>query len=317
MAELKNTFSWSFSAAEDFEECRRKRYWSKYAAWNGWAERAPERARTAYRLNKMESRFSLQGRAVEMAVLWVLREGQAGRRVSADEAYQQIARPYLNKRWKESRDKVWRANPKAHCCLHEHYYPDLHQTPEKEWTAALSERVTRCIVHFIEKVLPRLEHVRPEQEVAIATPGQGGDPEYVEWNGVKIYAIPDYVYRVDEQWHIHDWKTGKPKIEHKDQLAIYGLWAHLKHGVAPERITVYLEYLNEGIVAGEALTAGRLEEVRAFIRNSIADMSDYLEDGDLKRNAPLPQPDWDLAPTRGPCRTCNFYELCRPEFDME
>jgi hypothetical protein len=49
----------------------------------------------------------------------------------------------------------------------------------------------------------------------------------------------------------------------------------------------------------------------------MADMADYLEDGDLRRNTPLAKEDWDLAPSRKPCRSCNFYELCLPEFDPE
>jgi len=315
MAELKNTFSWSFSAAGDFDECRRKRYWSKYGMWKGWDPKASELQRKAYRFNKMDNRYSLQGNAVEYAVMWVLRQKQEGKDVTADEAYEQIAKPFLNKSWKESRDGTWQADPKRHCCLHEHYYPDLNPTPEKEWTAALAEHTKLCIANFIERVLPRLEHVKPEQEVDIATPEKGGDPESFEFEGTKIYAIPDYVYRVDDQWHIHDWKSGKSRPEHKQQLVLYGLWANLKHGVPPENVFVYIEYLRDGVVALQQLTDRDLETVKAQIRDSVTDMTGYLVDGDTQRNAALPREEWDLAPTRSPCRRCNFYELCEPEFE--
>lgn len=317
MAELINKFSWSFSAAEDFEECRRKRYWSKYASWKGWDAKASEVQRKAYRLNKMENRFTLQGRAVELAVRWVLRQTQQGQTVTLEQAYEQIARPFLNQAWKESKEKLWQGDPKNRRCLHEHYYPELHTKPEKEWIAALTEQVKRCIANFVAQVLPRLAGIRPDQEVAIADPEKAGDPESFELEGLKVYAIPDYVYHVEDQWHIHDWKSGRPKLEHQDQLAVYGLWANLKHQVPPEDILVYLEYLNEGVVACEPVTSEMLENIKEKIRVSVADMADYLEGGDRKRNLPLPREDWDLAPTRQPCRSCKFYELCKPEFEPE
>ena len=72
MAELKNTFSWSFSAGSDFDDCRRRRYWNKYGMWGGWGRNAPAESQLAYRLNKMNNRYSLQGQAAEEAVMWVL-----------------------------------------------------------------------------------------------------------------------------------------------------------------------------------------------------------------------------------------------------
>ena len=84
MAELKNTFSWSFSASSDFEDCRRKRYWAKYAMWGGWERNAEPLQKAAYRLTKMDSRFSLRGQAAEEAVLYALRETQRGNAVTVD-----------------------------------------------------------------------------------------------------------------------------------------------------------------------------------------------------------------------------------------
>ena len=130
--ELKNRFSWSFSSASDFEECRRKRYWSKYAMWGGWSPDASEVQRTAYRLNKMSNRFGLQGDAVERAVLWVLRQKQEGKDATMTEAYAKRARPFLLGSWEESQQGLWRKDPKRYCCLHEHYYGKLTEDKERE-----------------------------------------------------------------------------------------------------------------------------------------------------------------------------------------
>lgn len=312
MAKLKNTFSWSFSSASDFEECRRKRYWSKYGMWGGWERNATEVQRKAYQLNKMDNRFSLQGNAVEETIMWVLRQAQAGQDVTADQAYEQVARPYLNRRWKESKDRQWAKSPKQYCCLREHYYGDGGGPADKEWTARVIEITRQCIAHFIERVLPRLAHVRVDQEVAISTQG---DPESFAFEGTKVYAIPDYVYRADDQWHIHDWKSGRAKPEHKMQLALYGLWANVKHGVAPESIFIYLEYLQEGVMAYEQVTPGILDEARDYIRTSVIDMTDYLVDADTSRNEAVSKDEWELAADPRSCRFCNFYELCADELD--
>ncbi len=314
MAPLANSFSWSHSAAEDFDACRRKRYWSKYGAWGGWDKQATPTQRKAYQLGKMNNIFSLQGLGAERAVLWALRQLQSGKIVTADDAYEQAARPYLNQAWSESKRRDWQANPKQYCCLREHYYGEWDKAAETEKTAALTAAVKKCLGHFVERVWPRLREVRPEHEVPIAIPG-GGDPESFTLDNIKIYAIPDYVYRRDAQIHIHDWKAGQVKPEHENQLALYGLWAHEKQHVAPDDIFIYIEYLQPGQVAVGQMNAARLEQMRDHVRASVLDMAEYLVDGDTRRNAPRPREEWELACDRTLCQHCNFLELCRPELE--
>ena len=316
MAELKNTFSWSFSAAEDFNECRRRRYWAKYAMWGGWGERATELQKTAYRLAKMENRFSILGNAVERSVMWVLREKQAGRDVDVDPAYEAEARPYLNRCWSDSKKEHWRQNPKKFCCLREHYYREVDQAAEKDIVERIISQTKVCIRHFIESVLPRVGGIPREREVAIARI-DAGDPESFLFDGVKVYAIPDHVYSDGDLLHIHDWKAGHEKDRHNDQVALYGLWANIKHGFVPENIRMHLEYLNAGRTATVALTRERLELVKNTVRESISEMAEYLVDNDLSRNEPLPKEDWELTADSGTCRQCNFYELCKPELGRE
>lgn len=316
MGELKNTFSWSFSAANDFEECRRRRYWSKYGMWGGWDSHAPELAQKAYQLNKMDNIYSLRGTAAEMAVMCALRHLQDGEEVTVDAIYQKAARPYLNKCWKESKEKQWRINAKRHCCLREHYYNEWDAQAEKEQTVRAMDHIKMCITNFIERVWPRLTTVKRGDELVIAQPDQG-DPEHFTYNGIKIYSIPDYGYHREHQVHIHDWKSGRVRAEHREQLCLYGLWAHTKLDVPPESILAYDEYLAEGKVAVEQLSAGHLDEVRGRIDESVMDMAEYLLDGDIQRNMPLAREEWDLAPDTQICRRCNFFELCRKEIEGE
>lgn len=314
MAELVNIFSWSISARDDFAQCRRRRYWAKYAMWNGWKEQASELQRIAYRLAKMENRFTLQGNAVERAVMWALRERQAGRTVTADQAYEAAAKPYLNQCWSESRNKLWQANPKKYCCLHEHYYAALYREPAEAMTGRMIAQVKQCLGNFLEKVLPGLGAVRPEQELRIETIG-AGDPESFRLDEIKVYAIPDYAYRADNRLHIHDWKAGNPRPAHREQMAIYGLWANRKHRIPADQIWVHLEYLQAGNTVSTDLKEADLESARRLVAESVAEMAEYLEGGDLRRNAPLPKDDWEMSPDLSDCERCNFYELCKPELD--
>ncbi len=313
MAELKNEFSWSFSASEDFDECRRRRYWSKYAMWGGWGEGATELQKTAYRLSKMANRFSILGDAVERAVMWVLRQKQAGCDATVDGAYEAEAKPYLNRCWAESKKQLWRQNPKACCCLREHYYGELDAAREKEAVGQMIVRAKTCIRNFMESVLPRIGGIPREQEVPVARAGAGSAESFL-YEGIKVYAIPDHVYNDGELTHIHDWKSGREKESHNDQLALYALWANARHGRAPENIRTHIEYLASGRTATVAVTAERIEQVKERIRASADEMAEYLVEGDRARNEPLPAEEWELTAGRGACRNCNFLELCKPEF---
>lgn len=315
MAELINTFSWSISARDDFETCPRRRYWAKYAMWGGWKANAPPLARAAYRLSKMENRFTLQGNAVERALRWMLRQAQMGQSVTASQAYEAAAKPFLNQCWQESKKKLYQANPKRHCCLHEHYYPAHHQTPEAEMPARMTAQIRLCLENFLSGSLSSLSKVRPEQELPIAQV-EAGDPESFPFEDVKVYAIPDYVYRQEDFLHIHDWKAGSAKPAHRDQMNIYGLWANTKHAQAPVRIQVHLEYLAQGQTESATLSATDLEQAKALIRESVVAMAEYLVGGDPHRNQPLPKEDWELSADLDTCRHCNFYELCKDELAL-
>ncbi len=314
MAELINNFSWSISAREDFAECHRRRYWAKYAMWNGWKENASPIQRAAYRLSKMENRFTLLGNAVELGVNWLIRAQQEGRSASMEEAYEAAAKPYLNKCWGESVKQLWKNNPKKFCCLREHYYSSLGKEKEKEMTAEMIVRIKLCLANFIAKVLPGLSPVKKEQEIAISTVA-AGDPESFAMERVKIYAIPDYAYLRDGMMHIHDWKSGGARASHKDQMAIYGLWAAVKHKIAPEKVNIHLEYLSAGATDSQKLTQDSLLKAQELISDSVNEMAEYLVDGDLRRNEALPKDDWELSADMNVCHKCNFYELCKPELE--
>lgn len=283
--------------------------------WGGWEKNAAPKTKQAYRLNKMTNRWGIMGVATEETIMRVLRQHQAGNPITAEEAYEKVARPFLIRCWKESRNGDWKQKPKQFCCLHGHYYNTM--TDEKAAIGAIREQVMNCTQNFIEKVLPRIEKITFEQEIRIQTPEQGGDPENITWNNVKMYVIPDYAYRIGNQMHIHDWKAGKIKESHRDQLAGYALWAEVKYNEKIEDTFLYVEYLNEGQVLPFQLKTEEFDKQKSRIEASVAEMSEYLVDFDREKNEPLPKEEWELAADPNSCKLCKFYELCRLEQELE
>lgn len=312
MGALQNIFTWSFSAANDFDLCRRKRYWSKYGAWGGWDKKAPPEAQKAYQLNKMDNIYSLQGQAAENAVMWVLHQHQQGKTVSADEAYEVIAKPFYGRKWRESRNQDWKVSPKKFCCMREHYYGDWTKEVEITQANAVVDFTKNCIQLFIDRVMPRIAHIRRDQELPVNTV-EYGDPENFIFNGIKIYAIPDYAYKMDGHIIIHDWKSGKVKSEHREQIALYGLWAQKKWAAKIGQISCFLEYLSLGQVEHVPYGEEDMERVVHRIDESVADMAGYLVGGDLVKNTAVPKEEWELTENENLCRFCNFYELCKAE----
>jgi len=241
--------------------------------------------------------------------MWALREMQAGRTVTPDQAYEQIAKPWLNTCWTQSKQGLWRTDCKANCCLREHYCGQWNADQEKEAVTTEVANIRRCIGNFTTRVWPRLKDISPADEIAIGGPGE----EFFMLHDVKINAIPDYAVRTADAVRIHDWKAGKPSEKHRTQLNIYGLWAKMKHGAVPENTLLFVEYLSDGKLAAWAFSEEELRETMEWIETSVAAMTGYLENEDRAGNIPLPREQWDLATEPELCRNCNFYELCKPE----
>lgn len=285
--------------------------------WGGWSRSATLEQKTAYRLCKMDNRWGLMGQSAENSIMWVLRQHQQGIPVDAEAAWNTIARPFLSQKWKESQEGFWRTQPKKYCCLRGHYYKTIPPDEENQIKRDLAAQIKNCIANFIDRVLPRVGLVDPSQEFQIATPELGGDVEHFFYEGVKIYSIPDYAYRIGDEVHIHDWKAGKIKETHRQQLALYALWAMVKHAAKLEHIFLYVEYLNEGQVLPFQLTQEELDDAIALMGESIGEMTEYLVDCDRTKNEPLPKEEWELAVDPANCGQCNFYALCKSELDAQ
>jgi len=315
MSELKNTFSWSFSQEQDFKECKRKQFFSRYGMWGGWDSGASSEKRSAYRLKQMKNKWSLIGDAVETAVLEVLERRRVGSPFSAETAMQ-TAMSLLRSAWKEHTSEKWRAKPKKYTCISELYYGKISPdsgTERDEWVSLVRGRTEICIQNFFAQILPHIPEVTYEQIVPIARAGQG-DPEHFHLGGIKVYAIPDWVYKNEGKIVVHDWKTGIRRDRHKEQLAIYGLWSQRKHNATPDEIELFIEYLESGEQTQVEYSVEIASALCDRILSSVKEMKQYLVDRDIEKNEPLPKESFPETEDLSRCKNCNFIELCGREF---
>ena len=318
MSELKNTFCWSFSQAQEFADCKRRHYWNRYGMWGGWDAGASEEARMAYRLKQMQNKWSLIGGAVEDAVLDVLER----RRVKSEfsvEASLNLAMKKLRTAWTSHCSEVWRIKPKRCTCISEIYYDEISVNAGEDrerWGKQVKQRTEICLRNFYAHVLPRLPEVTYDDMVPFARPEQG-DPEHFHIGNIKVYAIPDWVYRLGEKFIIHDWKTGVRREKHKDQLQLYGLWSQMKHSESPENIKLYVEYLESGEFSEIEYSSEIANLLCDKINSSVREMKKYLKDGDTEKNEPLEKDAFPKTDDYTRCKNCNYRELCNRKYVSE
>lgn len=315
MADLKNSFCWSFSQAKDFAECRRRHYWNRYGFWGGWEAMAPGPARTAYRLKQMKNKWSLIGEAVDTAITELVERSVAGAATDYDKALAK-AQKSLRDAWKQHQSEKWRSDPKRCVCIRELYYDEISPEPSTDrdaWVDSVKERTENSLLHFFSHVLPRLEGIRHTDMIPISRVAHG-DPEHFHLGQVKVYAIPDCAYRRDDRVVIHDWKTGVRREEHERQISIYGVWAQVKHAAPADTIDLCIEYLQSGETHPVPFDADTGHETSSFILESVNEMRTFLVERDIERNEAKPIEGFEKTDDLRKCRQCNYRELCDRQF---
>lgn len=318
MAELKNNFCWSFSQSKDCNDCLRRHYWNRYGFWGGWDSSAPETARTAYRLKQMSNKWSLIGDAVDRTIGETVHRLAVGAEVSYDQALQK-ATTLLRDAWKQHCTGKWRANPKRCVCIREVYYDEISSEPSigrDAWAESVKDRTESCLKNFFSRVLPRLEGITAANIVPVAHVDQG-DPEHFYLGQVKVYAIPDYAYARADKVIILDWKTGRVRKEHEQQIRVYGLWAQMKHQAPADSIELSLEYLESGESVAVSYTPELASDVCDTIMESVNRMRENIVDGDIQRNEPNDIETFVKTDNLNACRICNYLELCNRQFVLK
>jgi len=126
----------------------------------------------------------------------------------------------------------------------------------------------------------------------------------------KIWAVLDCSFRTEDgDITIIDWKAGRSMSEDVSmQLSCYAMYAMEKWGIDPENVKL-IEYnllANQG--ADFNISGSEIQNAKAYIKGSIADMQSLLVDVD--ENVPKEEAAFQKVEDEKVRADCNFRKVC-------
>jgi hypothetical protein len=276
---------WSFSRFNTFTTCKRQYYYQYYGKYD--SEFSKQQIDTLKGLTTVPLEI---GSIVHELIRDTLQVIAVGMQLSTlDELLERIDKlksKYLRKNFAEI------------------YYGEQTQIPEAE----INERVKAALVNFLEssRLHWLLEYAVPHRDQWIIEPPGYGETRI---NNLKAYCKVDFLFPVDGQVYIIDWKTGKRKEEHRSQLLGYASWAsyHLERDIS--QITTIDAYLLPEYQE-EAITFDRFDfaNFAQAVYTQTQQLYDYTES--VEWNMPKPKSEFPLAESTRMCKYCNFRKFC-------
>lgn len=296
--ELKCELSWSASRAKEFERCKREYWYSRYASWGWWTERPRgEKFQTMVHKN-LTSLPAFTGDVIHRAIERWFELKRAGSVMNAAELMEEAVNLF-RVGWRQSSTDAWQERPNKSTHLFEHHYKfDI-----KAERTALSRNLIEVATKFFCES-PQLAPVRDvpaEDWLSVET------LDTYQFLGTKVYAVPDFAYRVDEKVHIWDWKTGKPREDDIFQLHTYALYACEKWQTDPEDIVLYAGYLGQENVQTIPVEIEKLSEAQDRMSMSLREMMDLHYDPDVDD---LMMQNWPASGAPEGCRFCRYKGMC-------
>ncbi len=308
MAELKNTFTWSYSRHGVFAECKRKYWLNHYGMWGGWG--GWERRGVSVRTREIYIQKNLA--TIPMWIGTVVHDAAEGclkalvrRQVPQRERVLEQALSRARRDIQESQEGAWRDDPKRRGAFQLHYYgldedPDLFpealDTIRAQIENLLQSRIYRQMARFPARILQVEELLSIDVE---------GVPVWVKLDGLMRGKDGGVV--------VVDWKTGKSHSNTSvdRQLGVYGLYALQKWVDRPDRIKAMHVNLREDEFRVFTMDQEQLDDTAAFILESASGMRALLQpEGD---NEALEEdfPRLDEGDPR--CGRCRFRRDCNRE----
>jgi CRISPR/Cas system-associated exonuclease Cas4 (RecB family) len=283
-------FSWSVSRHDAFMRCRRRYFYSYYAA--------PEDPEVA-RLKRLSALPLWAGSVVHETIEELLK---ARAELPTPEEQEAIVRAAVHSRmlteWRESEAGSVRFR------LFEHEYEVPVDAEDKK---ILVGTVMRSLRNFFRSATLRDAYAAGRERWLSVE-----DLVSFQIEGVPVFLRMDLAYRAkDGRVVIVDWKTGRGEGRFNAvQLAGYALYAAEQGWVGDaEELVTELAYLVVPRYVRRGVTRGMLDHARAFIAKSARGMRALLLDpvANLARLEDFPMVDRPQA-----CRRCNFRRLCFP-----
>jgi len=298
MARMINTFSWSLSRQQMFDECKRRYYLHYYRSWGGWEDSGEPAARLAYRLKQIVNLDMWIGDLLHRLLEGQLTRLRRGFR-PAPQLLREQARSLLNQEWRQSVEQRWRENPKHNLNLFEHYYAIGVAEGRR---AEIRDKLFSCLDHFCAlPLLDRLVAAEPDAWLAV----EQLDSFVVDC--VPVYLKLDCVVRFEDRTFVIDWKSGRASERDLEQIACYGLYAMQKWSIGFDNLRTLLVYLLADETLEQTIAPEKALAMQERIVSSMASMRALLSD--VAANVAREE-DFAMTEDRRRCRRCNFHEMC-------
>ncbi len=130
-------------------------------------------------------------------------------------------------------------------------------------------------------------------------------------DGLKAYCKMDFLFPVDGEIHILDWKSGKQDVEkHTMQLLGYAVATQVNNPkVEGNKIYPRIVYINPDVSEFEVkITDEMLEQFTQTVREQSEEMQSYCTN--IEENIPNSIEHFPTTEQDGICRNCFYQEIC-------
>jgi CRISPR/Cas system-associated exonuclease Cas4 (RecB family) len=301
MSTFKNEFSWSISRDRVFQACPRQYYYNYYGYWGGWETDAPTRIRQIYILKNLKNRYMWVGAKVHDCIKHTLINLQRGISVLDVDQIVDITLNQLREEFRSSREKRYLTHPKT-CALFEHEYEV--QISDADWKKT-ADNMEQCLRNFYSsEIFLMLKEIPQQMWLEVE------DFSSFSLDNTKIWAVLDCSFRNEDGGiTIIDWKTGRSMSDDVSmQLSCYAMYATEKWGINTEKVKLigYNLLANQGVEF--AVGASEIENTKAYIAGSIADMQSLLVD--VGENTAKDEGAFSKVEDDRIRSSCNFRKVC-------
>ena len=129
-------------------------------------------------------------------------------------------------------------------------------------------------------------------------------------NNMKAYCKVDFLFPIEDQIYVIDWKTGKQdNNKHRKQLLGYKLYASYSFSRTPDEIIPIITYLYPAYKEMELkFNESDINDLAGQIKKETEIMYSFCKD--IEENIPKSKKEFTKTTNKKICDWCNYRELC-------
>lgn len=200
-------------------------------------------------------------------------------------------------------------------CNKKQFIEVYYHQKEKINVDEIFEKVYVCLKNFLDS--DRFKWIKEKAIVnrnnwIIEPPGFGE----ARIDGMKVYCKVDFLFPINDEMYIVDWKTGKSDGDkHRKQLMGYTVWASCHFNKSPEQIIPVIAYLQPDYRENEVrFNEQNIRDFSLQIKKETEDM--YSLCSDIENNLPKEKMAFFKTANDSVCSFCNYREVCEEDLDF-